>query len=324
MSSATLKSALIASILGLAVVHAAEPWKILDVDFPDPAVIQTDDGYYAFGTNSGGINAQVARSTDFQSWTLLDGVDALPGPFPGWVAESGSPSVWAPDVIQRDDGTFVMYYSATARNSTKHCIGAATSPSAQGPYTPEANALACPLAQGGAIDASGFQDDDGTRYVVYKVDGNSLNTGDDLHPTPIMLQKLAADAITPVGDATQLIDRDEADGPLVEAPSLVKHDDTYYLSFSSNMFNTMYYDMSWATASAITGPWTKAAGPGAPLLSSGDPSSAGPLGGPGGADFRADGAAILFHAFNNGKDTAQGRGVWAANIELAEGKITLA
>ncbi|EAU32049.1 predicted protein [Aspergillus terreus NIH2624] len=91
MSPATLKSALIASILGLAVVHAAEPWKILDVDFPDPAVIQTDDGYYAFGTNSGGINAQVAHSTDFQSWTLLDGVDALPGPFPGWVAEGGSP-----------------------------------------------------------------------------------------------------------------------------------------------------------------------------------------------------------------------------------------
>ena len=101
MSPATLKSALIASILGLAVVHAAEPWKILDVDFPDPAVIQTDDGYYAFGTNSGGINAQVAHSTDFQSWTLLDGVDALPGPFPSWVAEGGSPSVWAPDVIQR-------------------------------------------------------------------------------------------------------------------------------------------------------------------------------------------------------------------------------
>lgn len=36
--------------------------------------------------------------------------------------------------------------------------------------------MICPLSQGGAIDASGY-DDNGQRYVVYKVDGNSIGHG---------------------------------------------------------------------------------------------------------------------------------------------------
>lgn len=59
-----------------------------------------------------------------------------------------------------------MYFSATSsEDSTKHCIGAATSSSITGPYTPEANSLACPLSQGGAIDADGYNDD-GTYYIL--------------------------------------------------------------------------------------------------------------------------------------------------------------
>lgn len=77
----------------------AEPIRALDIDFPDPCLIHTDQGYYAFATNGNGINVRIASSTDFMSWDLLSGVDALPGPFPPWVASS--PAVWAPDVIQR-------------------------------------------------------------------------------------------------------------------------------------------------------------------------------------------------------------------------------
>ena len=65
-----------------------------------------------------------------------------------------------------------MYYSgAVATNNTHHCVGAATSATITGPYTPQANALYCPIAQGGAIDASWFVDTGGQRYVLYKVDG---------------------------------------------------------------------------------------------------------------------------------------------------------
>lgn len=102
----TLASAI---ITGLA---TAEPYRVIDADFPDPCVIQTGSDYYAFATNGNGVNVQVATSTDFVSWGLLSGVDALPGPFPSWVAST--PAIWAPDVIQRVSPKIVHTY--TCRN----------------------------------------------------------------------------------------------------------------------------------------------------------------------------------------------------------------
>jgi hypothetical protein len=53
-------------------------------------------------------------------------------------------------------------------NTAHHCVGAATSDTILGPYTAQDSPLFCPLSQGGAIDASGYNDK-GQRYIVYKV-----------------------------------------------------------------------------------------------------------------------------------------------------------
>lgn len=87
---------LVSALLGLT---ASESTRVIDADFADPCVIQTSDQYYAFATNGNGVNVQVASSSDFSTWNLMSGTDALPGPFPSWVASS--PAIWAPDVIQR-------------------------------------------------------------------------------------------------------------------------------------------------------------------------------------------------------------------------------
>ncbi|KAJ5746174.1 arabinan-endo 1-5-alpha-L-arabinase [Penicillium odoratum] len=311
----------LAFALAILRLAASESTRAIDSNFPDPCVIQTNDGYYAFATNGNGVNVQVASSSDFSSWDLMSGTDAMPGPFPSWIASS--PAIWAPDVIQRADGTFVMYFSAaSSEDSSKHCVGAATSTSITGPYTPENSALACPLDQGGAIDADGFSDG-GNYYVVYKIDGNSLDGDGTTHATPIMLQGLNSDAVTPNGGSTQLLDRDDADGPLIEAPSLANVDGTYYLSFSSNMYDTTNYDVSYATASALTGPYTKVQAPDAPLLVSGDPSNVGNLAGPGGADFNGDASKIVFHAFENGQNIDDGRAMYVADISVSGGVITV-
>lgn len=214
-----------------------------------------------------------------------------------------------------------MYFSAAPKeDKDKHCIAVATSPSPKGPYISTNSALACPLDQGGAIDSSGFQDADGTRYVVYKIDGNSIGS----KSTPLMLQRLKSDGVTPDGEATKLLDRDDLDGPLIEAPSLVLRDGTYYLSFSSNLYNTKKYDTKYATASAVTGPYKKAQGSDAPLLQTGDTTSDGQqLAAPGGSDFSEDGTKIVFHAFKNGENIDQGRAMFSADITLSNGKITV-
>jgi len=152
----------------------------LPLDFPDPSIYKIDNRYWAFATtNDINTNIQVAISSDFLTWIYLQDYDALP--FAGaWTYNITSangwqnPRVWAPNVIQNDDGLWVMYYSALATPSV-HCTGVATATNIQGPYIPVGEGpMVCPQADGGAIDASGFRDVDGTRWLVYKIDGNSL------------------------------------------------------------------------------------------------------------------------------------------------------
>lgn len=208
-------------------------------DFPDPSIIQVGDTWYSFATNGSGVNIQLASTQNVQgSWNFKGGYDALPT-LPAW-ASTTKPDVWAPDVVQivrisvsltpcspsinktfKDSG-FVMYFAARkASNDAVHCLGTATSSSVQGPYTPSPNVFACDEARGGSIDASGFYDQNTQkRFVTYKIDQNSLgsggNCGNGIAPfvsTPILLQEVAADGVTPVGGATQILDRTDADGP---------------------------------------------------------------------------------------------------------------
>jgi beta-xylosidase len=66
---------------------------VLDSNFPDPTVIQTNGKYYAYATNSRvngrDLDIQVASSTDLQDWTLIG--DALPQA-PSWERHD----FWAP------------------------------------------------------------------------------------------------------------------------------------------------------------------------------------------------------------------------------------
>jgi beta-xylosidase len=183
-----------------------------------------------------------------------------------------------------------------ASNSAIHCVGTATSSSVQGPYTPSQNMLVCDESQGGSIDASGFYDPSTQqRFVTYKIDGNSLGNGgscgNGVAPyvsTPIMLQEVAADGITPIGAATQILDRIDSDGPLVEAPNLAILNGQYYLFFSSNCYSTTAYDVSFAVSSSVYGPYTRRG----PLFVTPDLG----LSAPGGASVSKDGGSMVFHA----------------------------
>ena len=291
---------------------------VVATNFADPAFIEVNGTYYAFATNKyvnphpDQVNIQIATSTDFSTWNLT-GIDALPH-VGNW---STGTYVWAPDVVQLDDGSFVMYYSARhAIKQKHHCVGVATSDTITGPYTPQAQPLVCPLSAGGAIDPDGFQDADGTRYLIYKVDGNSLNniTG-TYNPTPLMLQQVSNDdGFTLVGGPTQLLDRIAADGPLVEAPSLMRSTSgaspVYVLFFSSNVFTTLHYDVSYATSTTgIKGPYTRST---QPLLRTGDDS--GRLFGPGGLDVGVGGQKVVFHSGYNGGAIV--RQMWTGEIAV--------
>ncbi|KAJ7447206.1 glycosyl hydrolase [Mycena latifolia] len=292
---------------------------VISQDFADPALIWVPEEnlWFAFATHdNAGHRVQIASSSDFNTWTV-EGGNVLPN-VPSWVYQA-SPNVWAPMVIQIADGSFVLYYSATAAaNTAAHCVGAAISTNVRGPYTPIDATIACPISQGGAIDPAGHHHPDGSLYVVYKIDGNSLGHGGScnngvapLVSTPIMLQKVAANGYTPVGSPVQILDRSAADGPLVEAPSLIYVNNVFFLFFSSGCYAETTYDLSYATATSVTGPYTKAGAPTAPLLVTGTYG----LRAPGSATFAKDGSKVVFHA--------GGRGMWTGIPKFSGSTVTL-
>lgn len=179
-------------------------------------------------------------------------------------------NVWAPAVIKRpSDGKFVLYYSAAVENVTRsHCIGAAISntTSPAGPYQPLDSTITCPIEEGGAIDPAPFIDVDKTMYLTWKVDGNNIGHGGECGngiapfvPTPIKLQRMAEDGITPDGPEITILDRTEADGPLVEAPVIIRSQEgIYFLFFSSGCTRNPSYDVKYAWAHNVTGPYHRA------------------------------------------------------------------
>jgi hypothetical protein len=87
------------------------------------------------------------------------------------------------------------------------CIGTATSGSPLGPFRPTGGGpLVCNAGEGGDIDPSSFVDADGTRYLLYKNDGNAVGQAPSL-----WLQRVSADGLTPVGSRTALLRNDRAE-----------------------------------------------------------------------------------------------------------------
>jgi arabinan endo-1,5-alpha-L-arabinosidase len=277
---------------------------VIDRDFPDPDVLALDDRYLAFATNGNNRNVQVAESTDLESWQVLND-DALPE-LPSWVIPG---KTWAPEVTELADGSFVMYFTATNFQPSVQCIGVATSAEPEGPFVVQGDAmLVCPAEEGGAIDASTFEED-GTLYLLWKNDGNCCGLD-----TWISMAALSADGLTLAGEPRRIIQQTLPwEGDLVEAPTLVERDGTYYLLYSSNSYGDDRYAIGLATATSLDGPWEKSE---EPFFST--DSSGGAYRGPGGQDLVVDedgDAHLVFHAWDAAYTY---RGVFVEPVEWTE------
>ena len=277
--------------------HATFTNPVIDRDFPDPEVIRSGPLYYAYATNSGGSNVQVARSSDLVHWEQLP--DALPT-LPPWTR---SGRTWAPAVSATADG-FVLYFVAWHRASGRECIGVATSAIPGGPFAPATVPLVCPLDAGGAIDPAAFVDGDGTRYLLWKNDGNCCGI-----TTRIYLQRMTDDGLALDGDPVALIAADRVwEGGIVEAPKLWLRDGIYHLFYSANGYGGSGYAIGHAVADALLGPYRK---DDTPWMRSGPGVT-----GPGGQDIvrAADGQTwLVYHTWSGPGDYREmdlGRLTW--------------
>ena len=231
---------------------------VIDLDFPDPAVLTTPDGtHYVYATQGDGqgtgmMNLRVARSADLTQWTLLG--DALPVK-PVWA--SNTQDFWAPHVIAAD-GRYFMYYSAKpdaalTDASRGLCLGVATATRPEGPFVDSGKPMLC----GGGfenIDPMAFDDPATGKRLLYWGSGFK----------PIKVQELSADRISfiagsrPVDLVATIKSEDPANYQrLVEGAWVIRRGKFYYLFYSGDNCcgAKAHYAVMVARSTSATGPF---------------------------------------------------------------------
>lgn len=216
----------------LSVPDALEP--AIDANFPDPAAIKTDDGYYYVYATQGEVdgkmqNIQVARSRDLARWERVG--DALPVK-PAWAGQTQD--FWAPHVSFHD-GIYYLYYSAKpdiALQDKKSglCLAVATSDRPAGPFTDIGKPLQC---------GDGFINIDPMAYDDPATGKRLLYWGSGFGP--IKVQELGSDRVSFAKEskAIDLVEVIKNEDPqnyqrLVEGAWVTKHNGYYYLFYSGD------------------------------------------------------------------------------------------
>jgi GH43 family beta-xylosidase len=213
---------------------------------PDPGVLR-DGNTWVLTCTSGNAAAAfpLYTSSDLVTWTRVGNIFPS-GKRPAWAVSD----FWAPEIHKVGSG-YVAYFTARGSDG-KLSIGAASAPSALGPFTD----LGAPLvhdSQMGLIDATEFADAAGAPYLVWKEDGNAVGK-----PTPIYGQPLAANGLALTGSRTTLITNDRPwEGAVVEGPWVIAHGGTWYLFYSGNSYADGRYALGVARAASPLGPYEK-------------------------------------------------------------------
>ncbi len=208
----------------------------------DPVVLRHGGMYYAYFTHTLGVpragkGIRMYASPDLVHWTdhgyVLKNKDS-------W----GDSRFWAPDIVERN-GTFYLYYAAEERI----CVATADSP--LGPFRQAEQKPMLPETI--RIDAHVFQDDDGQYYFYYV----HFNRGNE-----IWGGKLNDDMVSVDPSSLRLMVKPDQPweqhmARIVEGPEVVKHNGTYYLTYSGSHFKSPHYAVGYATSNSPLGPWEK-------------------------------------------------------------------
>ncbi|MCU1376041.1 MAG: beta-xylosidase, partial [Actinomycetia bacterium] len=277
----------------------------LPEDAADPAILKVGNRWYAYATQVYLTKVPMRWSDDLRTWSRS--AEAMPGLAP-W-AEFGAH--WAPSVTQVG-GRFVMWYSARDRTSGRQCISRAVADRPEGPFVDELRAApVCQVALGGSIDPHVFTDQDGSRWLSWKSDENSVGVRSQLWTAP-----LSIDARTLTGAPVAVLAQDAAwETFTIEQPALYRKGDVYYLFYSGGYWESDTYAIGYATGSSPRGPFTKQTVAG-PWL-----ATAAGAAGPGALDvFSGPGSEtwVTYHAWTGGVGYVNGakRTLRVAKLDL--------
>ncbi len=231
-------------ILCLLTLKAHTQQLVLPGDHPDPSVTKIGDTYWAAGTTSNWFPIfPIYQSKDLVHWQLSNHVFEKT---PAWADYY----FWAPEIVY-DSGRVYLYYSAHKRNGSL-CVAVASADSPEGPYT-DHGPLVC--QEVGSIDAFEMRGTDGTLYLIWKDDGNSVG-----QHTRIWIQEINETRTKLLGEKQELFKNDKPwEGPVVEGVSVIKHGKYFYAFYAgAGCCGTgCTYQGGIARATSLLGPWEK-------------------------------------------------------------------
>ncbi len=233
-----------------------------DLLLADPTIYLLDGKYYMAGTQQGNPGFNVLESDDLLTWRVTS-TDGTPQLCPG-ADTFGTKWFWAPQFLPEGDQVYLFYTAnervarAVADSITGHyhAVNYPTQP-AQEPQPIDGSC--------GNIDPFLFRDDDGKCYLYHvRFDnGNYLWVGE----FDMVTGKIVDGTLQPTFRVDQPWEHTLTyeSAPIMEGPTMVKIDGTYYLFYSANHFMSKDYAVGYATAPTPTGPWTK--NPANPVIS---------------------------------------------------------
>ncbi|MEP7251989.1 MAG: family 43 glycosylhydrolase [Ginsengibacter sp.] len=201
---------------------------VLNIDFPDPTVINVNGNYYAYATqgNRDGTlnNIQFASSKDLCNWEYKG--DALPQK-PTWA--NTTHNFWAPHVLyDAVSKQYVMFYCAKSDDTTVNmCIGVAFSKNPEGPFIDKG----FPLLQG-----KGFANIDPMAMIDPQTGKKILYWGSGF--APIKVRELNDDWRSfkegSVEKIVMMPGQEKQYSKLIEGAWVDYHEGKYYLYYSGD------------------------------------------------------------------------------------------
>ena len=217
-----------------------------EIFFADPTIYAENGKYYLSGTrNKEPLGFALLESDNLRDWHYAR-PDSMILSKDGHTF--GDKSFWAPQFFKLGDKYLYLY---TANEQ----VAMAKGDSINAIYTQEAIEPIDGSEKN--IDPFLFRDDDG-KYYLYHVrfdHGNFLWVAEFNPETGKIVD----------GTLQRVFKNDQAwehtgaypSDPIMEGPTLLKLDGTYYLFYSANHFMSTDYAVGYATAPTPTGPWTK-------------------------------------------------------------------
>jgi beta-xylosidase len=273
----------------------------LKVEVADPFIYREGDTYYLYGT-AAGDGLLVWTSNDLLNWTQRG--HAFKRTDESWSRRD----FWAPELFKHRD-KYYLHFTAlhgSRRREGERRVVLAEGDSPLGPF----KEIKAPWFETDrpTIDSHVFRDDDGQLYLytVY------LDQPPKTKCFEIHVRKLDEN-LNPSAESTMCVSPTlDWEGPMVnEGPFVLRHGNTYLLTWSANPYWDRNYSVGVATAKSPLGPWTKS--PNGPILKPSDAVS-----GPGHHCFvESPDGRELFIAYHVHRDPNNTRGERVLAIDRA-------